>query len=57
MGFMSMGPLGALAGYFIGAWFDRKTAEGQGAAQGTAEERGGCTLERTGEGGGELRLA
>ena len=39
MGFMSMGPLGALAGYFIGAWFDRKTAEGQGAAQGTAEER------------------
>ena len=39
MGFMSMGPLGALAGYFIGAWFDRKTAESQGAAQGTAEER------------------
>lgn len=27
MGFMSMGPLGALAGYFIGAWFDRKAEE------------------------------
>lgn len=24
MGFMTMGPLGALAGYFIGSWFDKK---------------------------------
>ncbi len=26
MGFMTMGPLGALAGYFIGSWFDKKTS-------------------------------
>ena len=24
MGFMTMGPLGALAGYFIGSWFDKQ---------------------------------
>ncbi len=29
MGFMTMGPLGALAGYFIGSWFDKKTGEMQ----------------------------
>ncbi len=23
LGFMTMGPLGALAGYFVGSWFDK----------------------------------
>lgn len=29
MGFMTMGPLGALAGYFIGKWFDKQTENAQ----------------------------
>ena len=42
VGFMAMGPLGALAGYAIGALFDKATdAEAQGA---TGLHRGAKTL-------------
>ena len=39
MGFMTMGPLGALAGYFIGSWFDKKTGEMQYEEGTSGDER------------------
>ncbi len=41
MGFMTMGPLGALAGYFIGSWFDRQAAGVQEDLQADEAARAG----------------
>ena len=43
MGFMTMGPLGALAGYFIGSWFDKQAVGMQEDLQ--ADEAGRARYE------------
>ena len=40
MGFMTMGPLGALAGYFIGSWFDKQAVGMQEDLQADEAGRG-----------------
>lgn len=44
MGFMTMGPLGALAGYFIGSWFDKQAVGMQEDLQ--ADEAGRANYEQ-----------
>lgn len=44
MGFMTMGPLGALAGYFIGSWFDKQAVGMQEDLQ--ADEAGRVRYEQ-----------
>ena len=44
MGFMTMGPLGALAGYFIGSWFDKQAVGMQEDLQ--ADEAGRTRYEQ-----------
>ena len=44
MGFMTMGPLGALAGYFIGSWFDKQAVGMQEDLQ--ADEAGRARYEQ-----------
>ena len=40
MGFMAGGPLGALAGFALGSWFDKATDLSGQAAEGTGNNSG-----------------